>query len=219
MCNYFNFLGIAELEAYEIVLGDASNQVSQIRDSVSGSSAPVTANTPEILDCTEGRWFWMSWRAGLIQVGRGIEPGLDMIMFWQDPSGGHEVQSVGVSTGADTKGVFEFLENVEGGFQLIASSTILLSPMQSDLFILDGQFLIKTSGRNDHNTVWLTAPRSFISFSVEACAEAHISLAETPGVLGDAAYEVILGADSNTKSRILKDMNSQQIVDEEDRIR
>ena len=91
-----------------------------------------------------------------------------------------------------------------------------LSPLQSILFVVDGQFLIKTSGRNDHNTVWLTAPRSFISFSVEACAEAHISLAETPGVLGDAAYEVILGADSNTKSRILKDMNSQQIVDEED---
>ena len=37
-----------------------------------------------------------------------------MIMFWQDPSGGHEVQSVGVSTDAETKGVFEFLEGAEG---------------------------------------------------------------------------------------------------------
>ena len=73
-----------------------------------------TAQTPGILSCSEGRWFWVSWRDGLIEVGKGIEPGLDMIMFWQDPSGGHEVQSVGVSTDAETKGVFEFLEGAEG---------------------------------------------------------------------------------------------------------
>ena len=76
----------------------------------------------------------MSWRAGLIQVGRGIEPGLDMIMFWQDPSGGHEVQSVGVSTGAETKGVFEFLENVEGDLKTHSKLYArLFSPLESIL--------------------------------------------------------------------------------------
>ena len=82
--------------------------------------------------------------------------------------------------------------------------------------ILDGEFLVKTSGNHDHNSVWLTTPRGFIEFSVEACAEAHIALAETPGVLGAGAYEVVLGADGNTKSRILKDMSSNETVAETD---
>ena len=51
---------------------------------------------------------------------------------------------------------------------------------------------------------------------MEACAEAHIALAETPGVLGAGAYEVVLGADANTKSRILKDMSSNETVAETD---
>ena len=71
--------------------------------------------------------------------------------------------------------------------------------------------LFKTSGDDTHQTVWLTTPRTFFEFSVEACIEAHIALATTPGVTGAAAYEVILGADGNEMSRIVTDMQTNEI--------
>ena len=54
----------------------------------------------------------MSWRDGLISFGRGVEPGLDVVLFWQD-SDAHEVQSLGISTSMNVEGVFEFM-NIEG---------------------------------------------------------------------------------------------------------
>ena len=55
------------------------------------------------------RWFWLSWRDGLIQFGRGVEPGLDVILWWQDDTGGHVVQSIGISTAMTESGLFEFM--------------------------------------------------------------------------------------------------------------
>ena len=72
--------------------------------------------------------------------------------------------------------------------------------------VTDNMLLFKTPGEDTHQTVWLTTPRTFFEFSVEACVEAHIALAQTPGVTGAGAYEVILGADDNSRSRIVTDM-------------
>ena len=39
----------------------------------------------------------------------------------------------------------------------------------------------------------------------------HVALAETPGVTGASAYEVILGTNDNTMSRILKNMETNEV--------
>ena len=59
--------------------------------------------------CILFRWFWISWKDGLIAFGKGIEAGMDEVLFWQDVDSGHEVQSIGISTGMGNPGLFEFM--------------------------------------------------------------------------------------------------------------
>ena len=55
---------------------------------------------------------------------------------------------------------------------------------------LDNMFYFETPGMHHHNVASLTTPRQVFKFSVEACKEVRIALAQTPGVYGAEAYEV-----------------------------
>lgn len=50
--------------------------------------------TPGILSCNETRYFWISWNAGLIEVGRGMRPWDDTFVDWQDTGNYHNVSSI-----------------------------------------------------------------------------------------------------------------------------
>ena len=43
-------------------------------------------DTPDILDCDERRWFWLSWeRRGIVNFGRGSRLYVDEILTLEDP--------------------------------------------------------------------------------------------------------------------------------------
>ena len=85
-------LAMAESEAkpnelaYTIQIGNYKNTKSVIRTSKKpGSENKALALTPNILNCDEFRTFWVSWRNGRIQVGRGSVPKQRQFMEWEDP--------------------------------------------------------------------------------------------------------------------------------------
>ena len=69
---------------YEVVLGGWSNQKSAIRLLKYGVNT-VIVDTPNILNCTQWRRFWVSWKDGVIDVGYGPRAGVRKFMSWRDP--------------------------------------------------------------------------------------------------------------------------------------
>jgi Farnesoic acid 0-methyl transferase len=65
----------------------------------------VVVDTPQIIHCTEVRSFWISWRHGTIEVGRGLQVGWNSFMAYQ-PLELYDVVAVGYSTGFGHEGTW-----------------------------------------------------------------------------------------------------------------
>jgi hypothetical protein len=65
----------------------------------------VKVDTPQILHCTQARYFWINWRYGSIEVGRGQLIGWDKFMVYQ-PLELYDVQAIGYSTGYGFNGTW-----------------------------------------------------------------------------------------------------------------
>src|ERR1043165_4341920 len=65
----------------------------------------VSVATPQILSCTERRYFWVTWQKGAIEVGRGEIIGRDKFMDYQ-PLQMYPVNAIGYSTGYDYNGTW-----------------------------------------------------------------------------------------------------------------
>ena len=68
--------------SYEVHLGGNHNDAIDIVSLRGGLVA--TTSYPGVLDCAEERAFWVAWKEGLIQVGRGVYPEY-VLLEWQDP--------------------------------------------------------------------------------------------------------------------------------------
>ncbi len=62
----------------EIVLGGWSGTKSIIR--LGNQNAHNTVDTPNILDATSYREFWLSWDHNMVKVGRGLHVGQEVFM-------------------------------------------------------------------------------------------------------------------------------------------
>lgn len=87
---------------YEIVIGGWAGTKSAIRREKQGSSMG-SASTPGILSPTEFRGFWLSWKDGMIEVGKAGEGA--PFMTWTDPDP-LPVNYIGFSTGWGNTGIF-----------------------------------------------------------------------------------------------------------------
>ena len=57
--------------------------------------------------------------------------------------------------------------------------------------------MVITLAEPGYDKVWFSSiNRQWITFYVSVCQDAHIALAQYPGVVGDTAYEVIIGVDN-----------------------
>lgn len=75
--------GIGKLgKAYTIVLGAKQNRISKI---IKGEQVLVQVDTPDLVDCDETKYFWISWLNGVIEVGRGMR--LRDRLFMSTPPG------------------------------------------------------------------------------------------------------------------------------------
>ena len=93
----------AEDEAYyEVVVGTAEDSHTEIRDNRQRKTM-ARVHTPEILNCTMMRSFWISWADGYIELGTGDHYGVDRVIHWQDM---HplQVNMAAISTSASATG-------------------------------------------------------------------------------------------------------------------
>ena len=109
-------LGAAgQYNTHVIILGlEGNKHMSGIKDQIGGGPVAVKTSTPNILSCTETRYFWVSWQTGRIQVGKGLRIGDNMFLNWL-PTETHDIKSVTPFFGDDagTNPEFHF-RNVEG---------------------------------------------------------------------------------------------------------
>jgi Farnesoic acid 0-methyl transferase len=73
-----------------------------------GSSSDIAiANTPDVISCSELRWFWIGWLDGFLRVGKGQRYGANPLIELFEPMP-HAVNYITVGTnGADGNWEFE----------------------------------------------------------------------------------------------------------------
>ena len=75
-------------EGYEVVLGIKGNTASTVR--VIGGPMQEFS-TPNILDCSVTRYFWISWKNGYIAIGTTSD---QPIIVWQPPTSPISISAV-----------------------------------------------------------------------------------------------------------------------------
>ncbi|XP_061833863.1 C3 and PZP-like alpha-2-macroglobulin domain-containing protein 8 isoform X1 [Nerophis lumbriciformis] len=93
-------------EMIEIVLGGRQNSRSWICLGKMGE-ALVTVPTPGILSWDEFRSFWISWKAGLVQVGHGLYPSNASVILQWSGTTPSQIRHIGFSTGWGSVGEFK----------------------------------------------------------------------------------------------------------------
>ena len=58
--------------------------------------------------------YWMSWEEGALAAGVGDTVGVNMVIFWQDPSPSFQVSSVSVSSKANVTWVLPNRYSITG---------------------------------------------------------------------------------------------------------
>ena len=132
-------------------------------------------NTPDILNCTETRAFWVSWDAGMIRVGSGGIPDAEIVVEWQDPEP-QAVVMAGFSTYYDSDGDW----------------MISFVPEESYIAITD------STSRHHDFAVTLDETVTSMTFDVMGCEHVRIFLAR---VDDGNEYEIRLGLAGNEKSQ------------------
>lgn len=85
------------LPYYEIAIGTAGNQYSSIRNTMAGTDI-VRVSTPNILDGSGYKSFWVRFYGGVIDVGRTGQS----MAFLSHAIEGYDLNTVGFSSWVDT---------------------------------------------------------------------------------------------------------------------
>lgn len=107
--------GVLAHRTYEVIIGAIDNTKTILRGSVGGSSL-TEVNTPQILNCTASRLFWISWRSGDISVGRGSVPQQNRFLYFRDPNW-HQVTSMSLLTPSGVNGRWS-VGNIAGEYSM-----------------------------------------------------------------------------------------------------
>ena len=104
-----SFVRNALTRTYKIVLGSENNKFSMIgRDALDGNAVKVS--TPDLLSCTLTQYMWVQWNHKVISVGRGMMPGENGFMSYQDSDQDepYEIRAVAVGTQQGVRGTWQF---------------------------------------------------------------------------------------------------------------
>jgi hypothetical protein len=185
------------MHAYEIVIGGSENKVTSIRN-LTLAYPVVTVTTPDILDCNSFQKFWVTWKDGIIQVGRGLVPERQPIIVWQDPNP-YTIRGIAISTGFGTSGSWEFSQ-IEGQSTVYQPQNITFDDF---ILMLDDTFIMVSEPNLEVPPFRMYLPsRRYFEFSAESCDAGTVI-----GLYGTSAeeydWEVLLGGETNDEISIL----------------
>ncbi|XP_046369362.1 uncharacterized protein LOC124144153 isoform X3 [Haliotis rufescens] len=102
--------GDVDRKTHEIVLGAEDNTKSFIRDGSMGAIR-AQATTINLLSEDDFRFFWVSWKNHVIEVGRGAYYGKNTFLKYKLPQTKQfNINCMALSTGRASKGQWEFAE-------------------------------------------------------------------------------------------------------------
>jgi hypothetical protein len=102
------YQGTTSVDTYEAVIGGWGNMKSAIRSVVQGTNV-CERDTPGILSKEAFRYFWVSWKGGVIAIGEGNVLGDRQICSWTDVAP-HAVTAIKFLTESGHRGTWDISE-------------------------------------------------------------------------------------------------------------
>lgn len=102
--------GLFTTNTYEIIIGGYGNAESKIR--LGRDTELKSESTPQILNCNDFRYFWVSWAGGVIEMGSGLYVGQSQVIRYVNPNP-FLINGLSLSTLEVTDGVWR-IDNVGG---------------------------------------------------------------------------------------------------------
>ena len=87
------------MDTIEVRIGVNENNQSSILKGVNGETVAIEWSH-KLLNCDEGRWLWVSWADGFIQLGQGSVVGVRPIVWYQNPDA-FPVHAVALASSVD----------------------------------------------------------------------------------------------------------------------
>ena len=110
------YAGISNVEMNEVVIGGWNNTQSVIRKGPQNDGDRAELQTPDILSCTEYRFFWIYWDDHVISVGKGSRVFDDEFLRWYGPGVTKHVSALSFTNAAGWSGTWQL--NVGNGMSL-----------------------------------------------------------------------------------------------------
>lgn len=191
--------GVTETNIYEFVVGGWYNNRSVIRTDVlgGGDSIKDSLDAKNLVSSSERREFWISWWKGQLELGQGGVYAVNRLLKWKDEAP-RNIRYLSVSTGFGNTGRWWIRDERESTTYLFTQPTTSNEPQAK------------------YNSNWLSTPRQeFITFVVKACKDASILLSDSHTINPELAYEIIIGAEENTKVVIRELYNDGNLAETE----
>lgn len=187
-------------QAYELIIGGWDNTKSAIKASMDASDVLSEVSSPNILSCTQARWFWASWDTKMLRFGKGKYPKDDQLLNVKLE---YLPDALGMNTAPDQSIAWEFTNaRGEGTFSMLWVISCILYIIYIDIYP-DYDVTLRTPQNDKSDMAWITAPKKFFPFRIMACSNAIISLTSKPQDVSDG-FQIIIGTHGNTISSIFK---------------
>ena len=99
--------GVVNHQAYIIQIGSVGNTRTTLRDAGSGSVL-TEVSSPNVLNCSVVRPFWVTWKGDQLSFGSGSTPGQGRMLTYMDPQG-VVIRSVSLNTPVGMMGIWVFI--------------------------------------------------------------------------------------------------------------
>jgi hypothetical protein len=114
---------VTSVDAYELIIGGWGNKKSGIKTQTESQEVAIQAETPDILSCTQSRWFWLSWDMHVLRFGQGRYAGVNELLKFALP---YIPDSLGFTGTSDAE--WEFVNH--RGTQLKSKESFIALPFR-----------------------------------------------------------------------------------------
>ncbi|CAD5121951.1 DgyrCDS10412 [Dimorphilus gyrociliatus] len=167
---------VPSYRSYQVSIGGTRNEVIEVRNGISGPVLHSVPGNPNLVSSQRWNNFWISWKNGFLEFGKGTKVGVRKLMSWK-MAPLYNIRVVSFSTGHGYMGKWRLPPITDG--ELISTRT-------HNSYHLDRFVMIPLQ---PYIELSVTAGYSILPFSSPVC---HISLIENPENITDRYYLITM---------------------------